>query len=391
MRGRKGIKNCFKILFCFGLILIFSGHSGNTFAQFDPVGDGGLCANGNANIPNPAPGYGITSNMGYRNLCERGAGSCWHKGTDYGTPCGARIPGPPPGCKKIGGSGTPRAGGYGFVARFDCGPNNAGQKIMIQYAHLQGSNSYNASSNTITTGSSGVGGCHLDYILTVGGKVVDAQCATGSVTGNYTYGRSSRKSGPQCPRSGQVNICDGAFGEQLRKHSDEKFSGSGGKNNYDIANGRTTPGGGGGSSNQNEEGFDPSGQSTTVNQGTVSGPQSGSPSDPNRPPIEEEQRPDIPEPTGPPEPPFDPSALRPRCQSTTCISQDHIDNAKHKNVQDDKVNSYVKMLSAKEGCEDEDLRKSNVTVYRQIEGEYENYPDAFCLRQGCGHVDEKCR
>lgn len=259
---------------------------------------------------------------------------------------------------------------------------------MIQYAHLQGPSSYSSSSNTIVTGNSGVGGCHLDYIMTIDGKVVDAQCATGINSGAYTYGASSRKSGPKCPAGN--NICDPAFGDALRKHSDEKFSGSGGKNNYDIANGTTSDGGSNsGADPSSQEGFD-SGDPTTILQGTEGGPQGGIPVPPA--PIEEPQPTQYPEPTPTPAGPYNPTAAKPRCQNSTCISQDHIDNAKHKNVRDDKVKSHVDLLTAEGGCKaEEDLQKTKVTVFRQGDGEYDKYDDAFCLRQGCAYVDKKCQ
>lgn len=354
----------------------------------------GICDDGNESIPYPAQRngqeYGITSNMGYRDTGIQGA-SKWHKGTDYATPCGTQIDGPPEGCNHTGTNPQRnKAGkvvGYGWKSTFDCGTNNAGQKIMIQYAHLQGGNAYNAATNKITTGDSGVGACHLDYIMTIDGKVVDAQCATGDVGGTYTYGNSSRKSGPQCPQSGAVNICDPNFGNALRDHSDEKFNGSGGKNNYDIANGTTT--GGGSNVNTEEEAFEPTGSSTVIDQGTVSGPLVTPPAD--RPIIEEPQRPDRPEPLAPISGKFNPTALKPRCQSSTCISQDHISNAKHENVEDDKVQSYVDLLTHTEDCKETDLKKSDVTVFRQAKGGYEKYPDSFCLRQGCAHVDNQCQ
>lgn len=374
------------------IVFLFQQSIGKAYAQFDSTADSGICADGNESIPYPAQRngqqYGITSNMGYRDTGIQGA-SKWHKGTDYATPCGTQIDGPPAGCQKTGGSGTGTRGGYGNVATFDCGPNNAGQKIMIQYAHLQGGNAYNASTNKITTGNSGVGACHLDYILTIDGKVVDAQCATGDVGGTYTYGNSSRKSGPQCPQSGAINICDPELGNALRQHSDEKFNGSGGRNNYDIQNGSTRGGGGPDSGGQNSEGSEPTGSSTVIDQGTVSGPLVTPPAD--RPIIEEPQRPDNPEPLAPISGKFNPTASKPRCKSSTCISQDHIDNAKHENVEDDKVQSYVDLLTHTEDCKETDLKRSDVTVFRQIEGGYENYPDAFCLRQGCAHVDNRCQ
>jgi hypothetical protein len=264
---------------------------------------------------------------------------------------------------------------------------------MIQYAHLQGGNAYNAATNQITTGNSGVGGCHLDYIITIDGKVVDAQCATGNVTGAYSYGNSSRKSGPQCPQSGNVNICDPAFGDALRNHSDEKFDNNG-RNNYDIENGTTSGGGsntGSDPGGENQEGFDPAEESIVVNQGTVSGPISGTPGD--REPLEEPQRENGEEPQGEAEAKLELEALKPRCESSTCISQDHINNAKHDNVKDDKVTSYVDLLIHTEECQETDLKKSGVTVFRQIEGGYDpEYPDdAFCLRQGCAHVDKECK
>ncbi len=329
--------------------------------------------------------------MGYRDTGIAGA-SKWHKGTDYATGCGTSIAGPPSGCQKIGGNATGTRGGYGHVATFNCGKNNAGQDIMIQYAHLQGANSYNANSNTITTGNSGVGGCHLDYIMTIGGKTVDAQCATGNVGGTYDYGNSSRKSGPTCPQSGSVNICDSAFGEQLRQHSDEKFSGSGGRNGYDIANGQTTSGGGGADSGtQNSEGFD-AGDPISIFQGTQNLP-GGDPIVPPRGPIEEPgPAPNtLAEPNVGPEEAFTPEALQPRCATSTCISQDHIDNAKHKNVADDKMLSYHDQILPPKSGNCPVPKETGVTAYRQAVGKYEKKPDTFCLNQGCVKVGQECQ
>jgi len=195
-----------------------------------------LCDDNAGFIPRPAPTFGISSNMGPRNTGIAGA-SKNHRGTDYNLPgsadCGTQIPGPPAGCVKSG--ETNSNSGYGNTLKFDCGNG-----IKIQYAHLQ-TTDYNPSTNLITVGGSGVGsGCHLDYILTLDGKAVDAQCATGNLREEYSYGGSSTKHGQKCPFAAEVNLCDASVKQKLQEHSDAVFNGSG-ANDYEVKDGTTSP------------------------------------------------------------------------------------------------------------------------------------------------------
>ena len=200
-----------------------------------------LCESGQGYLNRPAEGYGITSNMGPRNCagCSRN-----HPGTDYATPCGTQIAGPPPGCVQSGsrdGISDSAAGSYGNYLQFDCGTNTAGEQISIQYAHLSNAN-YNASTNLITTGQSGSGGCHLDYIVTIDSQTIDAQCSTGSVeSGVYSYGNSSTRHNVACPVIGQPNLCDPAVTTQLVEHGRQARGGVTTGPNISTGGGGTPP------------------------------------------------------------------------------------------------------------------------------------------------------
>jgi hypothetical protein len=92
---------------------------------------------------------------------------------------------------------------------------------------LSGPNAYSQSTNTFTTGNSGAGGCHLDYIIAVDGVPIDAQCATGTpAPGGYKYGKSSDHHGAACPITGQpVNLCDGENLDALLDQVDKARNG----------------------------------------------------------------------------------------------------------------------------------------------------------------------
>jgi murein DD-endopeptidase MepM/ murein hydrolase activator NlpD len=320
--------------------------------------------------------YGITSNMGKRNIAGCAACSKNHKGTDYGTPCGTKLKGPPKECKFMG---MAQRGGYGHTASFDCGNG-----VKIQYAHLQSANSYDPSTNTITTGSSGVGtACHLDYVMTIDGQVVDAQCATGNAsTEVYYYGKSSTKHGQKCPIKGEINLCDPETREALKNHSKKVWSGS--PPGYDIKNGTTTGGPGGGE----QEG------GTENTAATPDGQENENPQD-EEPPIEEPQPPPEETPIDPadPESPYNPEASKPRCDNSTCITQPMIENAKHKRVDEDKAKSHNNLILPPKEGECPEPHKTGVMVHRQtLEGEYgklKEYIDAFCTNQGCTYVNEE--
>lgn len=336
-----------------------------------------LCDNNAGFIPRPAPTFGISSNMGPRNTGIPGA-SRNHRGTDYNLPgsadCGKQIPGPPAGCVKSG--ETNSNSGYGNTLKFDCGNG-----IKIQYAHLQ-TTDYNPNTNLITVGGSGVGsGCHLDYILTLDGKAVDAQCATGSLREEYSYGGSSTKHGQQCPFAEGVNLCDDGVKQKLKEHSDAVFNGSG-ANNYEVKDGTTSPPG----SPPGSEEADPSAP-VIINQGTQGLDGTGGVTPPIGPieepqPDPEEEDPEVPD----PEDKYDPKASTPRCDNSTCITQDHIDNAKHKHVTDSKADPHWGLLSPY--CPCKQPTETGANVFRQKPGDYDEYLDAFCTNQGCSYIKD---
>ena len=318
-----------------------------------------------------------------------------HTGTDYDGACGDRIPPPPSHCTKIGAPNeTPYANGYGNVAQYDCGNG-----ITLQYGHLNGSNAINPDGslqmgNTGSTSggvnptcnASGAGdGSHLDYKIFIDGKEVDAQCATGVVTGNYQYGGSSVHHGIQCPVSGQPNLCDANVRQQLLEHSSQVLSGQ--------YKGMSTPNGGTGGTGGGDP---PEGQDTgtpiAINEGTQDGGigtgsgsgSGGSGGDPLEIPgtdPEEELNP-------PPRPSEEylGQANRPICDNSTCIVQDMIDTAQNQHVQYDKAKDYCAFTNPKNECKQP--TKTNVTVFRQGIGETKKYPDAFCTNQGCSYVNE---
>lgn len=353
-------------------------------AQPSPT-DGTACFLDNPSTDVNGKTYGISSNTGYRTLCKTGKGSCNHKGTDYKTPCGTTIKGPPPGCKYIGSGGNAKTG-YGYWASFDCGNG-----VKVKYNHLQTPN-YNQANNTLVTGKTGKGtGCHLDYIITIDGKVVDAQCATGNAkTGRagYTYGASSRQHGSFCPINGKPNLCDPNVRQQLKDQSDKAWGGK--APGYDVKSGKTTnPPSGGGDTGDTE------GEDT----GTPDypSPEPEPPEDPG--PIEEPQPPpeETPIDPGDPDSPFNPEASKPRCDNSTCITDPMIENAKHRRVDEDDVKSHLEWIlpPGEKPAEDEckDAHETGITVHKQVGGpgggQLKEYVDAFCTNQGCSYVNEK--
>ncbi|HPF78731.1 MAG TPA: hypothetical protein PLF01_05485 [Alphaproteobacteria bacterium] len=246
----------------------------------------------------------------------------------------------------------------------------------------------------MTTGSTGVGGaCHLDYIVTIDGKVVDAQCAVGQEHSNYTYGNSSVHHGAQCPAQGPINLCSPEVREALKKHANQILKGTG-KENFNIADGTT-----GGTGNPNDEHNheeDETKPGTVVNQGT--GDVDGTGGVPNPPPVIEEPQPDPEETDDPPPTPseeYDSKSATPICDNSTCITQDTIDNAKHKRVEYDKADPHWDYLKADGACKPP--TKTGLTVFRQVVGAIKDYPDSFCTNQGCTYInssssgDGKCQ
>lgn len=314
--------------------------------------------------------------MGPRNIVKCDKCSKNHKGTDYRTPCGTALQPPPSFCKKIGGpTSTPdHENGYGNVAQYDCGNG-----IKLQYAHLQGPNAVSGNGQ-ITTGTSGNStGCHLDYTVYIDGKVVDAQCATGVVSGNYHYGGSSTQHGIACPVSGQPDLCDPDTRQKLKDHSSQVFSGN---NDGQLS----TPNGG---TSDEVHGVDTT-PPISINLGTQDGGQgsgSGSGSGGDDPldipqPNPEEEEKEKPRPSEE----YKGQATKPICDNSTCILQDMIDTAKNQHVQYDKAKDYYEYITHEGECKEP--TKTNVTVFRQAEGETKKYPDAFCSNQGCAYKND---
>lgn len=339
--------------------------------------------NPNGQIPRPAAGHPLTSNFGERNIPN---GSRWHRGTDYGAPCGTKIDGPPAGCVNAqGGSTTSLRNGYGYSARFDCGNG-----IQIQYAHLASGSSYNPQSNQITVDGTGTGGarkfgCHLDYIVTIDGKAVDAQCATGDSQGAYGYGNSSTRHGQKCPNSGPANLCDDATRQALRDHADRVFAGSGGKHNYDVTNGTTS----GGGDNPTNVGTTETEDATFVFLGTgdiTSGGGDGDESVPDtdvgNDPEEEEDAPDDPADE------YDQETSTPRCENSTCITTKMISTANNDEVDWKRMKANCNIIEPPEEDECIDPRPTGFDAKRQKPGELISYEDGFCTQQGCTYVIE---
>lgn len=335
-----------------------------------------MCADGEGFVPRPAAGFPITSNAGPRSCSGCSAN---HTGTDFATPCGTKIAGPPAGCVKINGGGnnssTPNHNGYGNVAQFDCGNG-----VKIQYGHLNNSDSYGTGSNQITTGNTGQStGCHLDYKIFIGDKSVDAQCATGNVTDEYTYGNSSTHHNVKCPFSGPVNVCDPAVQEALRKHSTDVL---GSANTKGVPDGSTSPATGGDDDDHADQTA-----GTVVDQGTDGRDGTGGATGEDDPIEEPGKDPEEDDPTPPtPGDEYDPIAATPICDNSTCITQDTIDNAKHKRVKYDKADPHWNHLKPDGACKPP--TKTGATVFRQVVGALEEYPDSFCTNQGCTYINE---
>jgi len=339
--------------------------------------------NPNGIIEAPGTTSQVTSNMGARNLSY---GNNTHRGTDYGFGCGTSIKGPPQGCVNVnGGSSTPgidAAGHFGYKAQFDCGNG-----IMLQYAHLNSANAYSPESNTITTGDTGSGGCHLDYIMTINNKVVDAQCATTHANpgGEYKYGNSSKKHNVQCPFDSAPNLCDNSVRQALEDHATQVFAQTEKPENQNYTIGDGSTGSGTTDSNIAENDTQPG---EIVTQGTLgldpkTTTSTGDPvPDPDPQPDPEEAEDPAPDPNDP----YQQEASTLRCDNSTCITAGMIDTAAHNKTDDDKItaNNDVYLLPKYSECKQPSF--TNFQVYRQVPGKLEDYKAGFCAQQGCSYV-----
>jgi|GEM_PF-4367689 len=336
-----------------------------------------LCEEGRGYINNPAPGYNVSSNMGIRNLDDvLPPGTRYsrnHPGTDYSAACGTRIPGPPPGCALSGSTsvqGNPKSG-RGNQLFFDCGKNEAGQSIRLHYSHLQTS-SFNTNDNLITIGNTGSGGCHLDYIISVNGQTIDAQCATGSASpNNYKYGNSSTPHGARCPITGRPNLCDENVVNQLLEHGRQARSGRQDAPNVPAGSGGAAP-------------APPDGPTRAPTAPTAGYPTSGAQQPPTRPrgstgnydrDVEAARAPYV----------F-PTQESTVCQNSTCISTQIVKIADHKNVQKDEIlTNFRNIIHFDEiGCMPP--ISTGKVVLRQRAGRTATYQDRFCTTNGCSFI-----
>jgi len=338
-----------------------------------------LCEDGKGYINTPDPANNVSSNMGGRYIQQfEDDGTRYsknHPGTDYALGCGSQIPGPPPGCALSGSTAisADTQSGRGNQLFFDCGVNDAGQSIKLHYSHLQNAN-FNPTENLITTGNTGSGGCHLDFIMSVDGQTIDAQCSTGTVnTSVYQYGKSSTRHGATCPVSGQPNLCDSEVVNQLLDQGRRAREGT--TNAPGVPDG---PGGGAAPAPPDgptvapppgTPGFTGYDYETIPNYG-----QGGQTGTYNR---------DVP----PIRTPYVPPPHRNLCDTPTCITQDTVSIADHDFVRFDNVETDLDLITSEGTCLPP--IETGVIVQRQIIGGLINYPDSFCLNKGCSYIEEE--
>ncbi len=79
------------------------------------------------------------------------------------------------------------------------------------------------------------------------------------------------------------------------------------------------------------------------------------------------------------------SSEAPPCTTVTCIDPLTIAIAQHAQVMFDPMPVFFESLAAPEagkfGCATP--QPTNVTVFKQVEGRIEDFPDTLCLNQGC--------
>ncbi len=371
------------VYFIIAFLISCLGYSTLSYAQ-------SMCSTGSGTgfIPKPASDQSITSNMGLRDLSHikdsdgnpiRHTKN--HPGTDYALPVGSAITGPPDGCvvsEQVTGQDS-AVSGYGNYIIFDCGNNDAGENIKIQYSHLQ-TGQFDKSTNVIRSGTSGSGGAHLDYIMTVNGQTIDAQCSTGTVVLNtYQYGASSTKHGHACPIQGQVDLCKQENTSKLVAHGKEvregntiapKIAGGGGGAPSTPPDGST---GNGGTGNGGGGVF--GGTGSPNGGGTPGGPYVGGGGSGNY-----DREPD------PVRPPYTfPNADADLCDTPSCITNTMIDLSNQADVMQDTITTKFLNITGDGTC----LPASSTgnVVVRQGDGETETYFDKFCMNKGCSFVE----
>lgn len=210
----------------------------------------------------------------------------------------------------------------------------------------------------------------MDIVMTIDGQVVDLQCATPSKSADQRYKKGCSNEEPvPCP--GCNDLCDKECREKLKEHGKKQL---GGATPYDIKPGSTQSG----DPKPNEEGGEDVSAEPVGDTPPIPEPEPPDPKPEDRPDPEEEKKD-----PGNPKSPFNPDASKPRCDNSTCITQQHIENAKHERVdKDDKKTHLDRTQSPQEGGEcPKKGTGTGVDVFRT--GKNETYKDGFCTNQGC--------
>ena len=341
-----------------------------------------FCENGGT-IDHPILGAGADSSTGVtsalgprdRNICPYC--SAMHRGTDYGH-SGQPIT-IPEGCEYVESlcDGCNGDSGWGHYIRFDCGTTDDGRPIRLQYAHLA-NGSYDPGSRTITPGGSGAGGPHLDFIMTIDGVLVDAQCAAGTVNpATHEYGASQANNARiPCPIAGNPDLCDPEVADALIEHGQAVMNGDA---NFGInpATGATPPNPPDGSTGGGTTGGGTTGGGTTGG-GTTGGGTGftgggGYQDEYDREPGDQRE-------------PYVPPPEEAVCSTSTCITPITVNTAEHTYVQFEEIETRIEETSAEECLPP---ISTGAVVFRQVVGETETYPDKFCLNKGCNYEREE--
>lgn len=270
--------------------------------------------------------------------------------------------------------------GYGNTLDRDCGNG-----VTERYAHLSG---YRPGSINIGT-TGGSTGCHLHYEIAIDDETIDPLCVWGQDPNTYLNAEERGSTGGvSCPAglkgAGSISnpdLCDPENRQLLKDDAKEKLGGASTGTNHASGTGDAP---------QTEETTTPSSPSSPT--GDDGGDDTGGiyiPPLPGSPRVSaiSPSPPAIPIPTpAPPTRPVAPAApFTPACENSTCITRDTVDSAKHKDVGYDEAKSYVELTEVPEGGECENLTETGITIYRQKNRQYENYPGAFCINQGCAY------
>lgn len=279
-----------------------------------------------------------------------------HTGTDINVPgdadCGAPVL-QQAGCEKK--EYGPR-GGYGNQLKVDCGNG-----VVLTYSHLSG---YNEATKTMFVGTTGSStGCHLHYEAFIDGKRVDPECLWGT-------GRNCPTSETGTGATSITNTCDPDQKDALVNH---ETSVDDDPDDHDHIH-----------DHDNEDTDDVGDVTSTIGTGDIGNPQ-----------VTPEPQPDPEETLDTPPTPSDEYEQEPTevvCDNSTCITTSSVAVANHKDVKKDEVTTYIDLINVPESNVCKGVSKSGATVFRQVVGangigEAKEYPDTFCINQGCVYVN----